>query len=517
MSAAGYTRIPVEAGDSRFPSFQQGFNRRFFADRAGAVYLCETAEGTALALDDALVNYGGGAVRVKSGGHCYENFVFGEETRAILDVTPMGGSGYDPQRGFYLDAGGTNWGAFQALFRDFGKVLPGGSCYSVGLVGHICGGGYGLLSRLLGLTVDWLTGVEIVVKDDPNAPARVVYVSAASGGDEADLHWALCGGGGGNFGVITRYYFADLPDAPREAAIVTLSFPWSQLTAANLGDLLALYAEVAASEDNPQLFGLFKLNHQAATEIQLIVQVAAAGGDALRAAVADHVMPLRRRLGEVLPHRPVTRPLAGHPGFLALPKATVDPQLFTFYEAVQTLNGSGANQRGKYKSAYMRKAFPPDQVEAIYEHLQIVPAGLTSADMQQSLVQVDTYGGTINHVSPTATAIPQRSSILKLQYQTYWQEAQDDSAFLGWLREFYTSVYAATGGVPDPARDPSGTVDGCYYNYPDVDLNEHGGRDGALQLYFLGNFRKNPRNLVAVKRRWDPADVFRSAQSVPTA
>ena len=184
---------------------------------------------------------------------------------------------------------------------------------------------------------------------------------------------------------------------------------------------------------------------------------------------------------------------------------------------MQTLNGSGPNQRGKYKSAYMRKGFPTDQVEAIFNSLKVIPPGLQASDMTQSLLQVDTYGGAINNVSPTATAIPQRSSILKLQYQTYWQKQKDDAAFLGWIRDFYTAVYAKTGGVPDPDRDPEQNVDGCYYNYPDVDLNDHGGRDGALHLYFLDNFRRNPRNLVAVKQRWDPADIFHSAQSIPTS
>jgi hypothetical protein len=40
--------------------------------------------------------------------------------------------------------------------------------------------------------------------------------------------------------------------------------------------------------------------------------------------------------------------------------------------------------------------------------------------MSQCLLQVDSYGGAINRVSPTATAVPQRSSIMKLQYQAYW-------------------------------------------------------------------------------------------------
>jgi hexose oxidase len=204
-------------------------------------------------------------------------------------------------------------------------------------------------------------------------------------------------------------------------------------------------------------------------------------------------------------------------------------QHVTYLEALQTLNGSGPNQFGKYKSAYMKRAFPANQVEAIYKWLNTTPAGLPASDMSQSLLQVDSYGGAINRRTAESTAVPQRSSILKLQYQTYWinasrpgeghqQPYRDQAeAHLQWINDFYREVYAEYGGTPDPARDSTGTVDGAYYNYPDVVLGSHerGDVDQALWLYFLENFRRNPRNLVKVKQRWDPEDVFHHAQSIP--
>ncbi|MEM8933384.1 MAG: FAD-binding protein, partial [Acidobacteriota bacterium] len=508
-------KIERAASDSRFPSFQQGFNMRWAAPNLDAVYLCFSAEGTAAALDDALASYGDG-IQIKGGGHCYEDFVYNPDTRAVLDVGPMDGVGVDETRGFYLDAGGTNWSAFETLFRRYGKVLPAGSCYSVGLGGHICGGGYGFLSRLHGLTVDWLTGVDIVVRDDPGAPARLVHVGRDSVGDEADLYWAQLGGGGGNFGVITRYYFARLPDAPSRAVIATLAFDWQTLTVDKLSALLAAYAEISARNDNRELFGAFKLMHRSAGEIQLVLQVAADDLDAAHRAEHETFADLRRALAEVHPHRRVRFPITGHPGWSTVPAHACPPvHAYTFYEAVQTLNGSGPNQRGKYKSAYMRKPFPDDQVAALFEHLQLVPPGLDAQDMQQSLVQVDTYGGAINDIASTATAVPQRSSILKLQYQTYWQDRSHDAAHLEWIRSLYSAVYARTAGVPDPTLDPTDNVDGCYFNYPDVDLGRGADRDRALHLYFLDNFRRGERNLVAVKRRWNPSDLFCSGQSIP--
>jgi hypothetical protein len=505
----GYVKFDTSGNDNRFPSFLQGFNRRWFAGNCKSVYLCFTPAGTAEALDDAIKLFGKN-VKIKSGGHCYENFVFNDGTGAILDVTPMGGYGFDDQRGYYLESGGTNWSAFQALFRDYGKVLPAGSCYSVGLGGHICGGGYGLLSRLNGLTVDWLTGVEVVVKDNANASANPIYVSAEDTNiDQLNLYWSHRGGGGGNFGVITKYYFKSLPDAPKSAFITSIAFKWANLTPKILGELLTWYAEFAQRTDNWRQFGLFALNHVAATEIHLTIQTAVAEGEDVEAIKAQYITPHLTGLNAITPYTLMTRAGVAHLGNIF--QTSEDTIEYTFYETVQLLNGSGANQRGKYKSAYMRKAFPQDQVDAIYAWLNAVPPGLELTDMAQSLLQVDSYGGQINQVATDATAVPQRSSIMKLQYQTYWTDPADDQAHLGWINDFYTDVYKFTGGTPNPDKDPTDNVDGCYYNYPDIDLNgPSNDKEIALKLYF----GKNLARLKATKQRWDPNGYFNSAQSI---
>ena len=508
MNNPPYRKILVNDQVTQIPSFLQGFNRRWFAPNCKAIYLCYTAEGTAEALEDAIQHYGHN-VKIKGGGHCYENFVFNETTQAVIDVGPLGEAGYDPQKGFYLGSGGTNWSAFKTLFRDYGKVLPAGSCYSVGLGGHICGGGYGLLSRLNGLTVDWLTGVDIVVKDQANQPARLVHVSKESTGTEGNLFWAQCGGGGGNFGVITRYYFRELPDAPQRALISTIAFDWKDLTVESLNDLLLWYAQFSASSDNWNQFGLFKLMHSSNGEIHLVIQSALNNDISMTDLQEAVVAPQLAELHKIHPHRMAQTPIIGHGG-IHLPPSSSPTVDYTFYEAVQTLNGSGANQRGKYKSAYMRKGFPLEQVEAIYHNLKRIPSGLTADDMKQSLLQVDSYGGFINTIPSDATAIAQRDSILKLQYQTYWTYAENDAAHLDWIRTFYSDVYASTGSVPDPAQDPTNNVDGCYYNYCDSDLNDIVGREGALRLYFLDNLER----LTQVKQQWDPNNYFNSAQSI---
>jgi hypothetical protein len=367
-----------------------------------------------------------------------------------------------------------------------------------------------LLSRLNGLTVDWLTGVDVVVKDNAKKPARAIHVSSHSPSqEEKDLFWAHCGGGGGNFGVITRYYFRELPDAPAKALITCIAWPWTGLSEATLGGLLAWYATFAARTGNHRQFGLFALNHIANGEIHLTVQTAVMAGENENDISATFIAPMLAEISNVAPYS-----LASTRGIGALGNLNqnmVDTLPYTFYEAVQTLNGSGPNQRGKYKSAYMRKPFPADQVKVIWKSLTSIPDGVALADMAQSLVQIDTYGGRINTVAPDATAVPQRSSIMKLQYQTYWPAQSNDEAHLKWIRHFYQSMYHAMGGTPNPDEDPTQNVDGCYYNYPDIDLNGPGNdKEKALHLYF----GKNLKRLKKVKQRWDPNNYFNSSQSI---
>ena len=93
------------------------------------------------------------------------------------------------------------------MYKRYGVTIPGGSCYTVGAGGHITGGGYGVLSRLHGLTVDWLSAIEILTVDGQGH----VAMRKIDKDHEPDLFRASSGGGGGNFGVVTGFLFDRLP------------------------------------------------------------------------------------------------------------------------------------------------------------------------------------------------------------------------------------------------------------------------------------------------------------------
>jgi hexose oxidase len=517
--SAGTDLLILDPASAQFVGLTQGFNRRWLAPNCARILLPLTEAGAQEALSKA-VAFGKGNFRVRGGGHCYEDFVFSLRTQALIDVSLLNAVGFDAQTGVYFaQSGGTNWDMYRALYWHFGKTLPAGSCYSVGLGGHICGGGYGLLSRQFGLTVDWLTGIRVATVDTNGTASLSRVTKAAPGQRDQDLYWAHTGGGGGNFGLVTRYEFAELPTAPQHAEIVIISWSWADTIIPKGGaDYLAriiAFFEILAAKMSPAFFGLLKLAHEAAGAVSLVVQFTYDGAPGSATILPE----LERGLMEFGLHEgasPHQGAVIGHPVHLS---SAVPYQDLRWIEAVQTLNGSGPNQKGKYKSAYMRKGFPPDQIKTIYKYLTLTPGPVDGepVDMSQSLLQVDSYGAKINTVAPGATAVWQRSSILKLQYQTYWQDVDggpspNGDAHIRWIREFYGEMYAAFGGIPDPARDPSGNVDGCYINYCDSDLNDRG-RETALRLYYGGNLAR----LKRAKHEWDPADYFQNNQSIPPA
>lgn len=477
----------VDRSDPRYETLIRGFNLRWVGNPA-FIQVCGSTSQVVDAVQSAVGNQQ--RITVRSGGHCYENFAVGNDGGVIIDMAPMNNVYYDStMRAYCIEAGCTNWNVYWNLYKQYNLTLPAGSCYSVGAGGHICGGGYGLLSRKYGLTVDWLTGVEIVTVDHSGHASATTVTIDSLNEDERALLWANQGGGGGNFGIITRYWFRELPPAPPEAWIANLAWEWSDLTEAGFAALVQRYGTFLQQNSAPNspydgLFALLHLTHKAAEQVTLTMQYVGNEPSRLNEFIA--FITGHERLAHFVRQRvPVGRHF--------MPTQTAEPQMLPWLYATQTFDGSGPNQRGKYKSAYMIQPFPDAQIQTMYEYL--------TADWfsnKQALVQVDSYGCRINAVAPDATSVAQRSSIMKLQYQTYWTDPAQTDENLDWMSRFYVAMYGPDGPLPD------GTMDGCYVNYPDCDLSNW------ETLYYLGNYPK----LQQVKKRWDPNNVFHHAQSI---
>ncbi|WP_219470003.1 FAD-binding oxidoreductase [Nonomuraea rhizosphaerae] len=508
--------IKVTPEDRRYPALCRGFNPRWLA-HPQYIRLVSTNEQVKHALQYAMDNKPATGTRtrvtVRSGGHCYENFVCADDVRVIIDVSLMNGIYDDPAMGaICVEAGATNADLRKQLYLKTGKVLPGGSCPSVGVGGHVPAGGFGLLSRQFGLTVDYLYAVEVAVVDKEGQVKLVTACRDHKGVDD-DLYrlwWAHAGGGGGNFGIVTKFWFKDLPDAPQRVLLAGSGWKWSEMgdTSTHFAQIIRTFCEFFASPkaaDPAQfgpLFAILLLTHRSKDKLGLIAQIDAGVPDAKARMEAFHQV-----MGSAIPLDLVELDEAHgeYPALTGLDGPTMLP-----WDVVDKLMAPTDNLRaGKYKSAYMLKPLTEQHISALWEALAC------EGDVQRdAVVQIDSYGAAINKVAVDDTAVLQRSSILKLQHQVYWPAAADDGDQLRWIRELYRNMYRDTGGVPVSATKEHPTVtDGCYIGYPDVDLNGPPWNTSKIPWSTL-YYGRHYAELRKVKKCWDPRNVFRHQQSI---
>ncbi|WP_262705607.1 MULTISPECIES: FAD-binding oxidoreductase [Streptomyces] len=513
--AGGSGPVTVCPGDSRYAELTVGHNARWVGTPE-SVRLPRTTEQVERIVQDVVRK--NERFSVTSGGHCYADHVYNPSVRTVIDMSLMTDIYYDPRhQAFAVEAGATLLQVYETLFKGWGVGVPGGIFYSVGAGGHVSGGGFGLLSRQFGLTVDHLYAVEVVVVD-ARGRARTVTATRRKNDPNRELWWAHTGGGGGNFGVVTRYWFRS-PDAtgrapeqqlmrpPKDVLLNAVALPWDELDEGRFTTLVRNYGswyERNSAPDSPYapLSSLLNLNHRANKSVGLLTQIDATlpGADKLLQSFVEEVTtpvgvgvrPVTESVGEQGP-----MPEFFHP--VRLP-------YLTSVRYISTNNATLTNPalRGAYKSAYMRKGFTDDQIAALYRRLSD-PAWENAA----SSVILFGYGARVSAVGADETASAQRDSIFKALYSALWREPEDDEANVGWLRGIFGDVHAATGGYPVP----NDVTDGCYVNYQDGDITDPEQNRSGVPWHTLYYKHHYPR-LQRVKAAYDPRNVFRHPQSI---
>lgn len=136
-------------------------------------------------------------VAIRGGGHNGPG-LGSVDNGLVIDLRRMKGIRVDPVKKTAHVQAGCTWGDVDHATHAFGLVTPSGFISSTGVAGLTLGGGIGYLARKHGLTIDNLVGVDVVLADGK-------FVTA-NANENADLFWAVRGGGG-NFGVVTSFEF----------------------------------------------------------------------------------------------------------------------------------------------------------------------------------------------------------------------------------------------------------------------------------------------------------------------
>ncbi|MFF9587561.1 FAD-binding oxidoreductase [Streptomyces achromogenes] len=202
--------LPYEAGYARA---RQQYWSEFDSVLPEGVAYCASARDVATCLLFAQDH--GLPVAPRSGGHSPAGY--STTAGLVIDVSRLNTIAVNPST-VTVGAGVQQIDAL-SLLAPGGLALTGGSCPTVGVAGFVQGGGYGLLTRRYGMACDRLVSAEAVLTD-----GRTVRCSADV---EPDLYWALRGGGGGNFGVVTSFELTPVSiDELGPLTRYALSWPW---------------------------------------------------------------------------------------------------------------------------------------------------------------------------------------------------------------------------------------------------------------------------------------------------
>ena len=424
--------------------------------RPALIVRCETASDVVEAVRAATAN--DLRIAVRGGGHSIPGLSVCDGGM-MIDLQPMKAITVDAEAHVAHVEPGVVWGELDRATQEHGLAVTGGEVSDTGVAGLTLGGGIGWLKRTIGLSCDNLLAAEVVTAD-----GRIVEASATS---NTELFWALRGGGG-NFGIVTRFTFrlhrvgpilfggAVVHPGDRAGDVLRFLRDQSAVAPDEVSLMVALVTAPPAPEFPEELHG-----RPIAVLGAAYIGDVAAGEEALR-----HV----REFG------PPAADLLGPIPYVAL-QQLVDPM---------TPKGLGYY----VKSEWLAGLSDPVIDGLVRQHQS------SSSPLDQILVHQ--LGGAMRRVPEGGTAFTYRDAPFMLTAAAGWPNPTDPAeAHRAWARATWELAQVDSAG-------------GGYVNHLDGD--EPAAR--VREAYDRATLAR----LVAVKQAWDPRNVFRLNQNIdPTA
>jgi FAD/FMN-containing dehydrogenase len=390
-------------------------------------------------------------IAVRGGGHSMP----GHSTcdgGIVIDLRPMNDVRVDAGARRATVQGGALLGELDRATQRHGLVVPAGVVSHTGVAGLTLGGGVGRLMRRFGLTIDSLLAAQVVTAD-----GRVVR---ASEDEHPELFWGIRGGGG-NFGVVTEFEFA----------------------LHELSELLIL-ATFHPLERAPEIL--------------------ARGGQAMASGAPDELL-WTSFLRKAPPLPWVPSELVGVPGIMSLIEWSGEPG--SGRRRLEALRAELAPVAGSLdlvpfleiqsvtdeifaagKRTYIKAGFAADLTDRLIATL-CECGGQVASEFSQ--IEVLAQGGAIRRVAADATAFPHRDAAWLINLPATWVDAASDGEEIDWVRRSFAAIEPHLTG-------------GKYVNFMGDDEDADSGGAYGVTL----------RRLRAVKRAYDPDNVFRLNQNV---
>jgi FAD/FMN-containing dehydrogenase len=339
-----------------------------------------------------------------------------------------------------------------AATQKHGLATPVGINSTTGVAGLTLGGGFGWLTRKHGMTVDNLVSLDVVTADGRKL--------RANDKDNADLFWALRGGGG-NFGVVTEFEFALHPVGP-EILAGLIVFPFAQAK-----QVLTRYRQFAGTA--PEELNVWVVLRQApplpflpqnvhGKEVVVLPVFYSGAASAGQKLIED-----LRALGDVLGEHVGVQPYC------------------EWQKAFDPLLTRGARN---YWKSHNFTELSDGALNAIIEYAGKLPS-------PQCEIFIGHIAGAANRVAPDAMAYAHRDARFVLNVHGRWDSPAEDARCIEWARAFFraSAPYASAG---------------AYVNFM---TEEESGRVAAA---YGSNFTR----LVEIKKRYDSENVFHHNQNI---
>ncbi|MHA0856380.1 FAD-binding oxidoreductase [Paenibacillus sp. CMAA1364] len=385
-------------------------------------------------------------IRPRSGRHALEGNLSQVNGGIIVDVSEMKNIKLDKKDGTAVVETGNTVGRIAKSLAAKGFMSPFGDSPTVGIGGITLGGGIGPLQRTIGLISDNLISVEMV-----DAKGRVIQASKKR---NSDLLWASRGGGGGNFGIYTKYKLK-VRRSPETATVFKVIWPWNQFEKVlkawqrwapcvdtRLGSEINVGPKIGG---NVEMEGVFLGSQSEA--IRLLQPITSVG------------TPMEKTI-KSLPYTKVVQ-------YLLAP----DPVLTQKY----------SNQ---FSSGYGQRPFPDKAFKIMREFLEKAEPNSTAGFYFLN------WGGAVSRVSPKATAFFWRKAKFYVEWNSSWTKPSNAAKNIALVR--------------NTRRKLQHFIVGSYINVPDQGIKHSG------PVYYGTNY---PR-LQRIKRKYDPNNVFRNPQSI---